>query len=118
MTFETLQEGTSWTAVTGTSLKGYVIATRRELEGVFGAPTWATPSDDQKITTEWVIRFSDETIATIYDWKRYEMGAPEMDEVEVWHIGGHEHSVRDKIENALGKTAYAKYPVMGLGGVL
>lgn len=118
MKVTTLNDPQGLEAVNGTSLKGYVVATRAELEKTLGAPTWNTPSPDGKITTEWVLRFSDDTVATIYDWKRYEEGAPEMDEVVVWHIGGHEHSVRDKVEAVVGKMAMVEYPFFGLGGVL
>ena len=35
--------------------------------------------DQYKVTTEWILRFVDGTILTIYDWKG-----------ERWHIGGHQ----------------------------
>ena len=43
---------------------------------------------DGKVTTEWIARFDDGAVATVYDWKRYDEGAPGMDEVYDWHIGG------------------------------
>ncbi len=70
----------------GTSLMGYVLATRDELEATFGEPYEYGAGD--KVTTEWVLHFEDLTIATIYDWKRYEQGAPYPDENYDWHIGG------------------------------
>jgi hypothetical protein len=71
----------------GTHLQGYMTATRREIETVFGAPSFEGEGD--KTTTEWNIQFDDGTISTIYDWKRYDLGAPHMDERIEWNIGGH-----------------------------
>lgn len=72
--------------INGTSLMGYVTTTRAHIESVFGEPTsWGI---GDKVTTEWGILFDNGTVATIYDWKRYEEGQPEMDEVYEWHIGG------------------------------
>jgi hypothetical protein len=79
-----------------TSLQGYVGATRDQLVAVFGEP-YPIVSSDGKVTTEWIIEFADKTIATIYDYKRYELGAPKSDELYEWHIGGH---TRRALENA------------------
>lgn len=74
--------------INGTHLQGEFVSTRREIEAVFGKPNFEDGCGYDKVTTEWDITFSDGTVATIYDWKRYEMGAPTMDEYENWHIGG------------------------------
>lgn len=85
--------------VNGTWLQGYVKGTRREIEATFGKPEeWG---DGDKVTTEWSIRFDDGTIATIYDWKRYELGAPKMDERIEWHIGGRNALAVERVEDAL-----------------
>jgi hypothetical protein len=85
--------------VNGTWLQGYTVATRREIESVFGKPNYESEGD--KVTTEWNILFDDGTVATIYDWKRYEMGAPEMDERIEWNIGGREPIAVERVEDAL-----------------
>lgn len=72
----------------GGSLVGYIEATRKELEEVFGKPTYDTPSSDGKTLTEWVVTFEDGTTATIYDYKRYEEGKVGLHETYDWHIGG------------------------------
>jgi len=73
----------------GTSLHGYINATRKQLETVFGAPVeYGEDDGDGKVTTTWDIQFVDGTVATLYDWKRDEAGAPEADEIIDWHIGG------------------------------
>lgn len=83
------------------SLVGYVTTTRLHIESVFGEPTYNTESPDGKVTTEWVIVLPDGTRATIYDWKRYEEGAPDFDEEYEWHIGGNSHKVESLIQEYL-----------------
>lgn len=85
--------------INGTWLQGYTVATRRELEAAFGEPEFWGEGD--KVTTEWAIRFDDGTVATIYDWKRYEMGAPEMDERITWNIGGSDPIAVERVEDVL-----------------
>jgi hypothetical protein len=87
--------------IDGTHLQGEIVATRRELEKVFGKPTYETDDTFDKVTTEWHIRFADGVVATIYDWKRYEMGAPSMDEKYDWHIGGHDSLAVEHVEDHL-----------------
>jgi hypothetical protein len=79
----------NWDELGMTHLVGYVTATRSELEAVFGAPTTDVGDDTgDKVTTEWMLKFSDGTVATVYDWKRYEEGAPRMNLRYDWHVGG------------------------------
>lgn len=87
------------TACNGTSLQGYVETTRSHLVSVFGEPAIDDPHSRDKITTEWVIRFldTDETIATIYDWKRYQQGSPAIHESYQWHIGGNSQAAVDLV---------------------
>lgn len=85
--FQTLQSQEADESNSFGWLVGYMTATRRDIESVFGKPTYDELSDDAKVTVEWVIRFQDGTIARIYDYKRYEEGTPELDEVYEWHIG-------------------------------
>lgn len=87
MKFETVK---SYADYSGGHLVGYFNATRREIESIFGAPTYTDNSESEKVTVEWVVKFEDGTYATIYDWKRYEEGTPKMDEVYEWHIGGND----------------------------
>jgi len=78
----------SYSDYSGGHLVGYFNATRREIESIFGEPTYTDNSKHEKVTVEWVIKFENGTFATIYDYKRYEQGTPKMDEVYEWHIGG------------------------------
>lgn len=86
-------------ASNGTCLQGYVETTRAHLVSVFGEPVFDEPFSEDKVTTEWIIRFndSDETIATVYDWKRYEAGAPSLHESVMWHIGGNSKNAVDLV---------------------
>lgn len=88
-----------------THLIGGVQTTRRVLEKAFGAPTHSDPSGDGKVTTEWILKFEDGTVATIYDWKRYEMGAPALDEREDWHIGGRDMAASNAVLAVLEDVA-------------
>jgi hypothetical protein len=93
--------GNETNAVDGTSFKGYIKATRSQLESVFGKPSYETPSGDDKVTTEWVVEI-DGTLATIYDWKRYELGTPDSDELIYWNIGGKKYEAAEKVAEVIG----------------
>jgi hypothetical protein len=84
----------------GTSLKGYIHnATYNELVELFGEPTYDWGSDGDKVQVEWVIRFKDGTIATIYDWKQY--GTP-VENITEWNIGGHKQDAVDRTMGVVG----------------
>jgi hypothetical protein len=83
----------------GTSLQGYVTTTMRDLIAVFDEPTFYYPGD--KVTVEWVHVFSDGSVATVYDWKRYELGVPDMDEVMEYNIGGFNKDVVELVKKAV-----------------
>lgn len=86
-------------SINGTYLQGYLPnVTRRELEAAFGAPS---EGYDGKTTTEWAIQFEDGIVATIYDWKRYELGAPQMDERITWNVGGKDPRALEYVGDAL-----------------
>lgn len=92
----------------GTSLVGYIETTRQRIEEVFGAPSYSSNDTFEKVTVEWAIKFEDGTVATIYDWKRYELGTPSSTELYEWHIGGKNRN-KDAallVSEALGVHAY------------
>ena len=86
-------------ASVGTSLQGYITTTMRELNSVFGEPTFYYPGD--KVTVEWEYTFKDGTVVTVYDWKRYDDGVPEMDEIFEYHIGGFNKDAAEKVKMAV-----------------
>lgn len=65
----------------GTFLQGYLNARYEDLVRAFGEPK---QQDGYKVQVQWVLKFSDGTVATIYDWKE---GCPPK-YVREWHIGG------------------------------
>jgi len=75
----------------GTSLVGYVTTTYAVLEAAFGTPVsgprWVLRRGTRpdKTSCEWIVRFKDGTVATIYDY-----GYPKRTTKDryAWHIGG------------------------------
>lgn len=74
-----------------TGFLGEVNTTYARLVEVFGEPL--SGSGDGKVNSEWVIKFADGNVATIYDWK--EPSTPTDD--YNWHIGGHKRFVVARI---------------------
>lgn len=79
--------------INGTHLKGCVVTDYDTLKRIFGAPITGA-SGDGKVRAEWDLKFEDDLIATIYDWKEYDKT---LDQVRTWHIGGHHSEVVDRI---------------------
>ena len=72
--------------IVGTCLQGTIDTSYDRLVEVFGKPNlWTEEETDGKISCDWVIKFTDGTLATIYDWKE----DIKYDRVTKWHIGGH-----------------------------
>lgn len=65
-----------------TCLMGYVNTNYARLVEVFGRPI--NGSGDGKVNSEWIIRFDNGEVATIYDYKT---GTTPTDDYD-WHIGG------------------------------
>ena len=82
--------------IDGTSLRGEIVTTRAELTAVLGEPM--TYEEGGKVTLQWGIRLGS-TVATVYDWKRYELGTPSDDEAISYHIGGHSEKALTLIES-------------------
>jgi hypothetical protein len=106
----------------GGSLMGYIFdVTRAEIEKVFGAPTFDESvepfSGDGKLTVSWCIRFADGTDAEIYDWKRYEMGTPAMNERITWNIGGSKFRAVELVAAELGVTPQTSHSLLVRAGL-
>lgn len=65
-----------------TSLQGSIQATLGQLIKAFGRPFIGR---DLKVPREWHIQFADDTVATIYLWRRE---VPELNDVVDFRIGG------------------------------
>lgn len=86
----------------GTFLQGYVKSTYNKLVKAFGLPQVNKGrSEYEKVTIEWVLRFADGTIATIYDWKNYGK-QPAADEEFQWNIGGRKPEAVTLVKESLG----------------
>ena len=82
----------------GTSLQGYTrVTTRAQITAVLGEPM---TYEGGKILLEWGVRLGG-TVATVYDWKRYEQGTPADDEEMMFNIGGHNQKAVELIEGLL-----------------
>jgi hypothetical protein len=77
-----------------TSLQGYVNTTYAKLVEVFGEPNLF---EDSKVTCEWNIKFSDGTIASIYDYKENETPLEQYD----WHVGGFNKYAVERVKQTL-----------------
>lgn len=87
-------ENNSKVSINGTCLQGYIETTYDELVKVFGEPTRL---EGDKVTVEWILQFSDGTVATIYDWKLSETPM----EYYPWHIGGMSRRAVDLVTNCM-----------------
>ena len=66
----------------GFSYQGEYLTTYDDIVNTFGEPT--QQGDGVKTTVEWIIKFENGSVATIYDWK---YGHTPKDFTE-WNIGG------------------------------
>lgn len=97
------------------SLQGYIEADFETLVKVFGEPHFTDPSGDEKVNTEWELRFevqedgeddTDYVYATIYDWKDYDGGKLSRSGVKYnWHIGGHSLDAVDVVKQAITEAS-------------
>lgn len=96
--------------VANTFLQGMIDAEYPLLVSLFGPPT---ECDGYKIDAEWIVRFSDGTVATIYNWKdgRNYLGDDGLDveEITTWHVGGFTsealHRVRDVLTGRIPRQS-------------
>ncbi len=74
---------------TGTSFKGYVLATYQDLVDTFGSPT--NNGDNHKVDAEWIVQ-TPHGIATVYNYKdgKAYLGESGLNAEQIceWHVGG------------------------------
>jgi hypothetical protein len=76
----------------GTRLQGTINASYDRLVETFGEPKVL---DDGKVQVEWAMKFTDGTLATIYDWKEEKTASA----VTEWNVGGYtEHALSNVID--------------------
>jgi hypothetical protein len=102
--------------INGTSFKGHVMATYSQLVALLGEPG---ESDGYKVSGEWVLKFEDDKVATIYDWKSTALYDGELPSVEDfrkwadekpidWHVGGHDSCVVDRVREIIAAQPRVK----------
>ena len=77
--------------VSGTHLQGYIECDYKTLIEGFGKPD--TECDGYKIDREWILKFEDGTVATIYNYKNGKnYCGPQQglkpEDIKKWHVGG------------------------------
>jgi len=79
----------------GSSLQGHFdqAMTYQEVASVIGEAT-NNENIDNKVNWEWVLKFDDGVIATIYNYKDNYRG---KDAKRVWHIGGEDRVVVERV---------------------
>lgn len=70
----------------GSSVKGYIDCTYKDLISALGEPTYSTPSGDNKVQKEWVVEHNGE-VFTVYDWKTYDEDYT-MNKLDEFNVGG------------------------------
>lgn len=87
---------------TGTSFKGYVLATYSDLIETFGEPT--SNGDECKVDVEWILQTPHGT-ATIYNYKDGKAYLGEngliVEQICEWHVGGKKNESYDWVKNRL-----------------
>ena len=91
--------------VNGTYLQGHVDTSYQTLLDKLPPPI--DNYDDYKSDVEWALKFSDGTIATVYNWKNGKnyLGEDglELEEITEWNIGGHTEKAVEYINQLLAK---------------
>jgi hypothetical protein len=80
-------------------LQGYIVTQYDSLVEKLGEPILG--SGDGKVSAEWIIKFNDGKVATIYDYK--EKTTPK--ETYDWHIGGNSREVVRRVEEIMENYA-------------
>lgn len=83
----------------GTSFQGYLLSSYENIVRVYGDPM----EGDYKTDVEWVIKWEDGLVGTIYNWKNGknylgEKGL-EVEDITEWNIGGAKKIVETRINN-------------------
>jgi hypothetical protein len=97
--------------ISGTHLQGYIDCDFETLTQVFGQPL-RRGYDDYKTDAQWDIRFADNTVASIYNWKNgYNYlgtaGKP-VHQIKQWNIGGFDKHAIDRVTSAIKEFKNAK----------
>ena len=95
------------TNINRTCLQGSIFASFKELLKTFGPPhtkgRWGRKTD-----VEWAFKFSDDTIATLYNWKngRNYLGSDglELNDIYEWKVGGRDKKAVSRLLERLSAS--------------
>lgn len=89
------------------SLQGFLDVSYDQLVSAFGEPHH--DGDGYKVDAEWVLKFEDGTIATIYNYKTGKNyngdDGEEVKDIRDWHVGGFNKNAAILVAEALGIVA-------------
>ena len=91
----------------GTSLMGYVKCSYQHLIKRLGQPhlNCKVDSIDSKIDVEWILKFKDGTVSTLYNYKTgpnyLGSDGTQVEQITIWHVGGFTDKSLFKIAKAL-----------------
>lgn len=86
--------------IEGTVLQGTVHTSFERLKAVFGESDG--PSDDGKIQVQWLLKFDNDDVVTIYDWKSH--SPPEL--IEYWNVGGNSDLAVQLVMQAINEETH------------
>lgn len=88
----------------GTSFRGYVLSTYKQLRQAFGEPT--SSGDGYKIDVEWIID-TPHGVATIYNYKNGQAYLGEqglsLNQIFEWHVGGKNNKSYEWVKQKMQK---------------
>jgi hypothetical protein len=93
-------------SINGTGLQGYIKVDYDVLRRAFGEPN---DGDAYKIDAQWVLRFEDGMVATIYNYKTGRNyagsrgGGTPTNRIVDWHIGGKNPEVVERVKGIIAK---------------
>lgn len=91
--------------INGTCLQGYIHTSYRDLVECFGEPH--CDGDGYKVDAEWMLRFEDGTVATIYNWKDGKnycgFEGLDVEDITDWHVGGNSPKAVTRVEEAVNE---------------
>jgi hypothetical protein len=96
MQFENISN-TATSELNGSHRQGEIQTSYNTLVELFGKHS---DGDGEKVQVEWVLKFEDGTIATIYDWKWY---GTHYTEVPEWNIGGFSKDAVERVKAIIEK---------------
>jgi hypothetical protein len=97
--------------INGTHLQGYLDCDFQTLTEVFGQPL-RRGYDDYKVDAQWDIKFADNSVASIYNWKNgynyLGTAGKHVTQITQWNIGGFDKHAVDRINAAIKEFKNAK----------